>query len=177
VSASRPYILFSVFLLAGCSNIPDSYAPPIQRKALTGADPSPIGTFVKLGDAAADAYIVHDVADSPEGSGWRWARKRPELRFFLDSTERLKFKADFAIVDATLKDTGPVTISIFVNGHLLDTVKCPDSGRRQFEKPVPPEFLHPHAVNFAALEVDKVWVSKTDGAVLGFILTSAGFTP
>jgi hypothetical protein len=176
VSEFRPHILLSLCFLAGCANIPDSYAPPGQRKPLSGAEPSPIGTFVNLGEPIADAYIVHDVAGYVESSSWRWTRKRPELRFFLDGTEHLKFKADLSIADATLKDTGPVTISIFINGHPLDSVKYAAAGRKQFEKPVPAAFLHPKAVNFVALEIDKVWVSKTDGAVLGFILTSAGFT-
>jgi hypothetical protein len=162
-------------LLAGCANIPDSYAPPIQRKPLTGAEPSPIGTFVNLGEPSADAYIVRDVTGYADSS-WRWTRKRPELRFFLDSVEHLKFKADFSIADVTLKDTGPVTISVFINGHLLESLKYASSGRKEFEKPVPATFLLPKSVNFVALEIDKVWVSKTDGAVLGFILTSAGFS-
>jgi hypothetical protein len=176
VSEYRPYILLPLCLLAGCANIPDSYAPPIQRKPLTGAEPSPIGTFVNLGEAAADAYIVRDVTGYVESSSWRWTRKRPELRFFLDSTEHLKFKADLSIADVTLKETGPVTISIFINGHRLDSLKYASAGRQEFEKPVPAAFLLPKSVNFVALEIDKVWVSKTDGAVLGFILTSAGFT-
>jgi hypothetical protein len=176
VSEYRPHILLSLCLLAGCSNIPDSYAPPIQRKPLTGVEPSPIGTFANLGEASADAYIVRDVTGYTESASWRWTRKRPELRFFLDSIERLKFKADLSVADATLKDTGPVTISIFINGHLLDSVKYTAAGRKQYEKPVPAEFLNPKSVNFAALEIDKVWVSKADGAVLGFILTSAGFS-
>ena len=176
MSEHRPYILLPLCLLAGCANIPDSYAPPIQRKPLTGAEPSPIGTFVNLGEASADAYIVRDVTGYVESSGWRWTRKRPELRFFLDSTEHLKFKADFSIADVTLKETGPVTISIFINSHLLDKTKYTTADRRQFEKPVPAAFLLPKSVNIVALEIDKVWVSKTDGAVLGFILTSAGFT-
>jgi len=176
VNEYRPYILIPLCLLAGCANIPDSYAPPIQRKPLTGAEPSPIGTFVNLGEPSADAYIVRDVTGYVESSAWRWTRKRPELRFFLDSTEHLKFKADISIADVTLKETGPVTISIFINGHLLDKVKYASAGRRDFEKPVPAAFLLPKAVNIAALEIDKVWVSKTDGAVLGFILTTAGFS-
>ena len=114
MSEYRPYILLPLCLLAGCANIPDSYAPPIQRKPLTGAEPSPIGTFVNLGEPSADAYIVRDITGYVESSGWRWTRKRPELRFFLDSIDHLKFKADFSIADATLKDTGPVTISIFI---------------------------------------------------------------
>ena len=175
MSEYRLYILLPLCLLSGCSNIPDSYAPPIQRKPLTGVEPSPIGTFVNLGEPNADAYIVRDITGYAESS-WRWTRKRPELRFFLDSTDHLKFKADFSLADVTFKETGPVTISIFINGHRLDSLKYGSAGRKEFEKPVPAAFLVPKSVNLAALEIDKVWVSKTDGAVLGFILTSAGFT-
>jgi hypothetical protein len=38
-------------------------SPPIQRKPLTGTEPSPIGTFVNLGEPSADAYIVRDVTE------------------------------------------------------------------------------------------------------------------
>ena len=176
VSALRLYILLSLILLSGCANIPDSYAPPVQRKPLGGTEPNPIGHFVNMGDLNAGAYIVKDVADGVEAGSWRWARKRPELRFFLDTVEHMNFKADFTIAESILRETGPVTISIFINSHLLDSVKYAETGEKHFEKPVPAEFLRAKSANFAALEIDKVWVSKSDGAVLGFILTRAGFS-
>ena len=176
MSASRLSILFPLFLLSGCVNIPDSYAPPVQRKPLGGTEPNPIGHFVNMGDLNATAYIVKDVADGAEAGSWRWARKRPELRFFLETIENLRFTADLSIADTLLKETGPVTISIFINGNLLDTVKYAEAGEKHFEKPVPAKFLRAKSMNFVAMEIDKVWVSKTDGAVLGFILTRAGFT-
>jgi hypothetical protein len=161
----------------GCANIPDSYAPPVQRKPLTGADPSPVGRFVNLAETNADAYVVRDVNQGAEGDLWRWTRKRPELRFYLDTIDHLDFKADFSIAEATFKDTGPVAVSIFINGNLLDKVACTEAGEKHFSKPVPEGFLRPKTVNFAALEIDKVWVSKTDGAQLGIILIRAGFAP
>ena len=110
-----------------------------------------------------------------EAASWRWTQKRAELRFFLDSTAHFNFKADFSVADSTFKDTGPVTISVFINDKLLDTIRCETSGEKHFEKAVPETFLHAKGVNMAAMEIDKPWVSKTDGAVLGFILTRAGF--
>lgn len=177
MSEFRPYILIPFCLLAGCANIPDSYAPPVQRRPLGGAEPAPVGRFVNMADANAEAYIVKDVAAGVEAGSWRWARKRPELRFYLDGIDRLNFRADFSVADATLKETGPVTISLFINGNLLDSVQSAEAGEKHFDKPVPAKFLRANSLNFAALEADKVWVSKTDGAVLGFILTRAGFTP
>lgn len=172
----RRYLVLLLCFLSGCVNIPDSYAPPVQRRPLTGTEPSDVGHFVNLGDRKADAYIVRDVTESAEGGSWRWTRKRPELRFFLDSIEHLTFTMDFSIAEITMKDTGPVTISILVNGNPLDTLHYNTPGERHFKKPVPEKFLRLKTVNHVSMEIDPVWVSKTDGAVLGFILTRAGFT-
>ena len=54
-----------------------------------------------------------------EGGDWRWTRAEPELRFVLDSIDNRKLLFDFNINETTFKDTGPVTISFFVNKHLL----------------------------------------------------------
>ena len=170
------YIILFLLLLTGCANIPDSYAPPVQRKPLGGIEPNPIGPFVNMGDLNADGYIVKDVADGAEAGSWRWARRRPELRFFLETADNLIFKADFSIAETVLRETGPVTVSIFVNSQPLDVLKFAEAGEKHFAKPVPATLLRAKSMNFVAMEIDKVWVSKTDGAVLGFILTRAGFT-
>jgi len=83
---------------------------------------------------------------------------------------------DFSIAESTLKDTGPVTISILVNDNPLDTLHYDTPGQRHFQKPVPESFLRAKTVNHVTMEIDKPWVSKDDGAVLGYILTRAGFT-
>ena len=163
-------------LLSGCVNIPDSYAPPVQRKPLTGTETGAVGHFVNLGEGGADAYIVRDISDSIEAGAWRWTRKRPELRFFLESTEHVNFKADLAVAEITMKDTGPVTLSVFINGQLFNTIHRTEHGEVHIDKPVPANLLRAKTYNLVALEIDKVWVSKTDGVVLGFILTRAGFT-
>jgi hypothetical protein len=177
VSEWRLYLFLWLFLLTGCANIPDFYAPPEQRKPLTGTEPHEVGDFVNLGDIGADTYIVRDVNEAVEGAGWRWTRKRPELRFFLDSVEKLTLKAEFAVAGATMKDTGPVNIAVLINGQLLDTVHCEKAGEHYFEKRVPAKLLQANAINLVALEIDKVWIAPDDGAVLGFILTRVGFAP
>ena len=129
VTALRLYILFLACILSGCVNIPDSYAPPVQRKPLGGTEPNPVGHFVQMGDLNATAYIVKDVADGAEAGSWRWARKRPELRFFLDNVDNLSFKVDFSIAETLLRETGPVTIAVSINGHPLDTLKYSEAGK------------------------------------------------
>jgi len=176
VHRRTPFFFLLSLLLAGCSKGPDIYAPPAQRQSLTVPGTSgSLGNFVSMTDPAVNAYIVKDVSDTTEGN-WRWTYRRPELRFFLTKADHLRFTMDFSFPQRTLRETGPVTLSFFINGKLLDKQKFAESGGQHYEKDVPPEMLHAGAVNNVAIEPDKVWVSKTDGAVLGFILTRAGFS-
>src|SRR5260370_25471785 len=99
-----------------------------------------------MADANADAYIVGEGNDGLEAGSSRWTRKRPSLRFFLDTVDHLRFQADFSIAESTFRDTGPVTVSILINGNLLDVVQCPAATGRHLEKEVPPKFLHAHSI-------------------------------
>lgn len=156
----------------GCSKSED-WAPP--QKAGGAPEPAPIGDFVKMPDANAKAYFVRDVIPDLQASAWRWVNKRPELQFRLASTENRKFAMDFALPEVTFKDTGPITITYYVNGRVLDKVKYTKAGNQKFEKAVPAEWLKKDAPNVVAAEVENAWVSPRDGIVLGFILVSAGF--
>ncbi len=159
--------------LAGCTSIPDSYAPPMQRRPWLGPEPSAVKHFVNMNDPDADSYIVRDISRTVEGS-WRWTYARPELRFHLATTQGLKFTADLSIAEVTLRQTGPVTLSFLINGHLLDKVHYSEHGEKHVQKPVPPGYLA-LGENRVVIEPDKTWVSNDDKVRLGFILTRAGF--
>ncbi len=128
-----------------------------------------------MNDPSAKAYIVSDIAPGVESGAWRWTSQKPTLKFHLKDTQSLKLVMDLSIAEATLTQTGPVTISFLVNDRLLDRVTYSENGRRRFEKAVPAEWLRP-GDNLVSAEIDKVYVSRRDGARLGFILASAGFT-
>ncbi len=171
----RLLLLILCLWLAGCTSIPDTYAPPVQRKPLTGPEPSPIGHFVTMSAPNAEAHFVRDVSRTLEGGAWRWVFEHPEFIFRLPSTRHLRFSMDFAIPEMTFRQRGPVTISIFINGHLLDKTRYERGGQLHFEKPVPPEWLRTDIDNVVAMEIDKPWIAPEDGKKLGFILTGAGF--
>lgn len=163
-----------LLLVAACSRTPDIYQPPIQRKPLTGPD-AHLGQFVNMSDPMVDAFIVRDISKTTEGGSWRWAYRHPELRFYVRGADKLKFLTDVRVPDHTFRDTGPITLSILINGHELDKIRFEQPGDRHFEKPVPASFMQARAENFVSFETDKQWVSKEDGAVLSFVLTRAGF--
>lgn len=165
----------AALLLTGCTSIPDTYAPPIQRSPQYGPQGGPLGHFVSMGGPNPEDHILRDVLAGDPGSAWRWTGKRPQLRFQLPFTHDLRFLMDFAVPESTFAQRGPVTISLFINGKLLDQIRCDKPGQLRFEKPVPAAWLRTDAPTIVAAEIDKVWVAPADGAQLGFVLSRAGF--
>jgi hypothetical protein len=158
--------------LAAAHRIPPQYQP-------MGAEPEPLPTFFEMGDPRVNQLIVRDVSRTAEGPGWRWTREKPALRLPLNSANATPpdFAMDFTIVDTVFRGTGPVTLSISINGHLLGTVPCDHPGDFHFEKAVPAEWLA--GANSATVEaaLSKLWTVPSDGSKLGYILTREGFLP
>lgn len=128
-----------------------------------------------MDDPDIENYVIRDVSLGIEAGKWRWTYRRPELRFWLDSTVGQKLVVDFVVAQATLSQTGPVTVSFWVNDQLLGQQYCPKPGDYRFEKPVPASWLRTGAFTIVAAQADKLWVAPADGARLGFILVRAGF--
>jgi hypothetical protein len=130
-----------------------------------------------MGAADAEAFFVQDITPGPaEGGAWRWTGKRPTIKVRLRTTENQKLVADFTIADVTFAKTGPVTVTVFVNGQRLDELRITRPGGQHFEKPVPAAMLKAHEENLIALEIDKTFDDNPDGRKLGFILQALGLT-
>jgi hypothetical protein len=129
--------------------------------------------YIAMNDPEASKHLVHDVRGL-EADSYRWALRRPELVFWLESVRRIKFAMSFALPEVTMKVTGPVTLSILINGQPLDQPRFDQPGSHQYEKDVPPEMLKPRARNSVVIEPHPVWIAS-DGQALGFVLTEAGF--
>lgn len=163
--------------MAGCSRAPETFPPPIQRTTPPDVPElkQPVGVLIAMDDSDADEAIVRDVQGRVEGIGWRWTHQYPELRFRLERTENQKLTIDFSFPEQNFKETGPVTVSFFVNGRLLDKVRYTTHGDKHFEKPVPAAWLKAGEYTFFRAAVDPPWIAPTDKARLGFVLFRVGF--
>src|SRR5262245_7901526 len=161
-------VLLAVCLcFPACVSIPDTYAPPMQRKALAGPDTTNLKHFIAMADEHAEEHFLRDVNSALESGAWRWTGQKPTVRFFLKSTRRLRFAMDFGLNGETMKQTGPVTIIFWVNGKVLDKVRYDEPGGKHFEKPVDESWLYKNGDNVVTAELDKVYVAEADGARLG----------
>lgn len=133
--------------------------------------------MVDMGSPAASDFFVKDVMPVPADQGWTWTGQNPTFRILALSTGSLKLVADFSIWDVALKQTGPVELSFFINGQLLDKVRYDSAGPKHFEKAIPATWVTSATESMVSVTIDKLWVSPEDGARFGFILSKIGFAP
>lgn len=142
-----------------------------------GGPESYLGPFVSMNDSMAAAYIVRDISSTLEAGEWRWAFGHPTLRFYLRSAANWKFAMSGNFPGDLFQKTGPVTLTIRINDQDFDKLRIDRPGDRQYEKPVPPQWLRARAENFVTLQTDKPWAPKPDATPLSFVLIRAGFVP
>lgn len=170
-----PVIGFSLIAIA-CVSQPDVYAPPAQRKP---PDPDVLirsKLIVDMAEPSVERAIVKDILGREKGVPWRWTAQHPTVSIRLKSAANLKYFIDFALADAIFKETGPVSITYFVNDQVLDKVTYNTPGRKTFEKLIPAGMLRPMSENRLAAEIDKPKLNE-DGSRLGFILVQIGLRP
>jgi hypothetical protein len=134
--------------------------------------------MTRIVNMADDDWATHMVQDLPPGplSPWKWTGPKPTIKVMVRTNQGLRYVIDFSVAEATLKDTGPVTLTFLVNDHALESVRYAAAGDYHYEKAVPPEWVEPLKDTTLGAAIDKVWVAPSDGAKLGFILTRIGLT-
>lgn len=161
--------------LVGCSQEPPYYPVPEQRAPLRPSQGTGLLPFVEMSAPEASDHFVKDISPALEAGTWRWTGPEPTLRFVLDRIQQPKLVVDFAVAAVTFRETGPVTVSFYVNGQLLDRVRYTAPGNKHFEEAVDPSWLQEGQETIVSMRVEPVWVSPTDGNRLGIILIRAGF--
>ncbi len=161
--------------MSACQNLPESYAPPVQRQPLADFRPYRISAIVNMSDEDAGEHFIRDISSQGTAS-WRWTGKKPTIRVRIRSAERLRYTIDFALPETTLQATGPVTVSFLVNDRVLGRARYKRAGSQHFEKTIPAGWVMPNQDVALGAEIDKLWVSPEDGTALGLVLVRIGLT-
>jgi hypothetical protein len=131
--------------------------------------------MVAMNDPDVDQYTVKDFAPAVPGIYWRWTYDRPELRIWLKQAANLRVAMDFGIVAETFKTTGPVTVTLFVNGKAAVSKKYKVAGDYHLEAPVPAGWITVPGFATVAAEARPIWIAPRDGQHLGIVIVRAGF--
>lgn len=165
-------VLTLALALSGCREPAPEFVLPTQRPPLETYKPPP-ARVISMSDPDAPARFLRDITNVASPT-WRWTGQRPAVRIRVRNVQNVRYLIDFSIAQITFKETGPVTVVFTVNDHQLGREHYTDFGPKHFEKAVPPEWLEANKDAIAGAEIDKIWVSKEDGARFGFILSRIG---
>jgi len=134
-----------------------------------------IGERMIVSSADAYRYFVNEIIMCPPGSPFCWTQDAPELKFWLTSNRDRVFTAQFKLSSDTLKQTGPIVIDYFINGHFLERVRYAEEGDHTYLHAVPSGWLRTDDYTIVKMQIRNPYVSPLDGAKLGVLLVSAGF--
>jgi hypothetical protein len=151
----------------------------VQLHLLKVDNPSDaFGDNMTIGKPGAAQYIVKGVlVGDPKADGY-WTLDEPELRFRLSSVQNHVFRERFYLSQDTLKQTGPLIVDFYVNGHHLDRARFAKDGDSIYQHDVPAEWLKTgNSLTTVRMVVRNPYIAPRDHARLGMILRSAGFSP
>ena len=135
------------------------------------------GEVMTIGKPGAMNYIVKGLlSGDPKADGY-WTREESELRFRLSSPDHHFFRERYFLPSETMKQTGPLDVEYYVNGHLLDHTRLAKDGELVYEHDVPKEWLKSGELTVVRMHIQNPYVSPRDGVKLGILLRSAGFGP
>lgn len=148
----------------------------IQLHLLKVNSPSDVfGETMNIGRPGAAQYIVKGViVADPKADGY-WTLDQPEFRFRLSSVQHHVFRERFYLPADTLKQTGPLVVDFYINGHLLDQARFAKEGEVVYQHEVPVEWLKTGSLTTVQMRVHNPYIAPRDGARLGVLLRSAIF--
>ncbi len=162
-------------VLYACGPAVPWYPPPVQYHFDPNTEPRVVGAVAAMDDPQVENYILSGVLPGERGSPWRWANEKAELRFQLGELKPTKFFVDYVIPDSTFKLTGPVKVSVSIDGKPAGTADVRAQGQQHLTMAVDASKFDPVTAIVVRIEVDKFYQSEHDGTRLGFMLQRAGF--
>jgi hypothetical protein len=139
-----------------------------------GADLEIDRAWMELGRHGAARHLLSDILCNGDTEAACWTGERPTLLFRVPRAGKRIFRMDLAIDAVTLHDTGPVLLTVRVNGKRIGEKRYDAPGQYTFEREVPGEALRPDGLAVVETVLDRYYVAK-DGQKLGYQLLRAGF--
>ena len=160
-----------VTALSSCAHAPGFYPAPSQY---VPSRPAAAATLLDMDDPGVGRYILQDVRDLQPGANFRLTGRNPRFKFALAGVRNQNFYLRFGIHPDMLRDTGPVTVTVRINGQELERLRVDTDAARDYTHPVPPALLGSGDPVIVELDVNPAWVSPWHETI-GMLLISIGF--
>jgi hypothetical protein len=125
--------------------------------------------------AASNRHYLRDIDNGSGAARWRWTTEKPAFLFYVPARAGVRFKMDFVIHSETFKQTGPVWMTVWINGKELGRRFYNSPEEKTFEQAAPPEMLRADGVTLVETALDKYYIAQADKQKLGYLFERGGF--
>ncbi len=168
-------LVVSVVFLTACDRESIPIHPPSQFLMPTGADPEPEVRLLTMGGLDAKFAVLEGVDGAGTGEERKWTADKARFRFRLAGFARQDFYMEYTVHDVTLHQTGPLRITIAVNGTTFDSFVKTAPGGYEYRRAAEAIGVGSYEPFEVSITVDPPYVAPDDGAKLGILLTKIGF--
>lgn len=131
--------------------------------------------LLSMADADIEKHVLRDVLHSDAGEPSRWTGAHPAFRLLLDDVEGLQFYIHLFLPEPTFQVTGPVKLTVTINGTVVATPQFKGEGDHEFQCVIPNGLLKRKEPATVSMDVHPPYVSPRDGTRLGVLLFAVGF--
>lgn len=145
---------------------------PEQQPEIVASDPPDVRYLVRMAAPRPDQRIVKDISGLSTRS--RWTGPNPTVGLKLPDSGPWVARVEFLIHDTTWRTTGPLTVTLYLNGQRLLETRYETAGPQILTAPVPAPFVPPSGEVTLSARIHPVWVAPSDGVALGVLLSAIG---
>ena len=165
--------LSCIVALIGCTpNV--HFPPPLQKTLPEGTERPIVQPVIEMSDLRAEGFVIQDIFTLDGGKEFAWTGRRPRLRVWLDDAKARVFRMRIAVPEETFASTGPVTVSILVNGHQIAAPRFDLPGMHDYSCPVTETLLQRTSPAIVGLDIQPVFLDPRTRKELGVLLYSIG---
>jgi hypothetical protein len=131
--------------------------------------------WIEWGHPGARRHVLRGFMAGNDDAVGTWTYLRPALLFHVPAQENQVLKIDFVLAAQTFQQTGPVRLTVKVNGETIGNRLYTTAGQQTFEQAVAPELLRSDGLTLVETDLDKYFVAKKDEPGLGYLFLRGGF--
>ncbi len=142
----------------------------------SGAEPSADVRMLRMNDPRAAYSVVGGVlgVGDPEGD-YKWTTDCAQFEFSGGDLSHSNLYMHYIANGDTLRETGPLKISIEVDGKPFDSFVQSQDGEHEYRHPAAGIVSPPGKTLLVTVRFSPPFVAKGDGQKLGILLQSIGF--
>jgi hypothetical protein len=131
--------------------------------------------WAAVGRSGGSAHFLTEVMERPDEDPQRWTFVRPAFVFDVANRVNLRFRVEFRLPAITFQQTGPIRMTVWINGRALGSRSYTSPEDNSFEQAVPPEWIRGDGLTLVETTLDKYYVSEQDHQRLGYLFLRGGF--